>query len=85
MGLALHEGNPPPPDLFGMAATLPFGADRKNRSGGVGLRLIWDVVERRGVCGARRSLEASRDAGLRKGGVLSAELLAPSCVRQLGG
>jgi len=28
---------PTPPDLFGMAATLPFGADRTNRSGGGGL------------------------------------------------
>ena len=85
MGLALQEGNPPPPDLFVLSAPNGKVAAMTNRSGGVGLRLIWDVVERRGVCGARRSLEASRDAGLRKGGVLSAELLAPSCVRQLGG
>ena len=37
---------PTPPDLFGMAATLPFVADRTNRSGGGGLP-FWSKNERK--------------------------------------
>ena len=68
---SLHRGSPPPPDLGVLPATRAKSRPCK-WSGGVGPRSICCVVERRGgaVHGDRGS--ASRDAGLRRGGTLSA-------------
>ena len=59
----LQKGRPTPPDLFVLSATDGKVAAMTNRSGGVGLRLNWFVVERLGLrCGGDRKVFAGRRA-----------------------